>query len=146
MSDGEKAKFVESVHEYSKAMARIEAGEDPEHYDSWIHKASEYETGTGGTMADFFIARNKKNQIDADDTKEDGEKAWEFETWVDGQAHLTDAQRTFLKDNLKIWGFHPADASKYRSGAEKGYTVEQCDRLLRFTDGQMPSSATETEV
>ena len=124
MTDAEKAKFVESVHEYSKAVARIEAGEDPEHYDSWVDKASEYQQTTGGTKAEFFIARNKKNHIDSDDSKEDGEKAWEFETWVDGQAHLTDAQRTFLKDNLKIWGFHPASSAKYHKGVEAGRSLE----------------------
>lgn len=124
MTDAEKAKFVESVHEYSKAVARIEAGEDPEHYDSWVDKASEYQQTTGGTKAEFFIARNKKNQIDSDDSKEDGEKAWEFETWVDGQVHLTDAQRTFLKDNLKIWGFHPASSAKYHKGVEAGRSLE----------------------
>ena len=125
MTDAEKSKFVESVHEYAKAVARIEAGEDPEHYDSWVDKASEYEKSTGGGKADFFIARNKKNQIDADDSKEDGEKAWAFETWVDSQDRLSGEQKTYLKENLKIWGFHPADSSKYVRGTNAGLSVEQ---------------------
>lgn len=52
MTDAEKAKFVESVYEYAKAVARIEAGEDPEHYDSWIGKSSDYAEKTGGNIAD----------------------------------------------------------------------------------------------
>lgn len=106
MTDAEKAKFVESVYEYAKAVARIEAGEDPEHYDSWIGKSSDYAGKTGGDIADFFLARNKKNQIDADDSKEDGEKAWAFETWVDGLDRLSGEQKSYLKENLKIWQCH----------------------------------------
>lgn len=125
MTDAEKAKFVDSVYEYAKAVARIEAGEDPEHYDSWIGKSSDYAEKTGGGISDFFLARNKKNQIDADDNKQDGEKAWEFETWVDGQDRLSAEQKSYLKENLKIWGFHPADSSKYVKGTSAGLSVEQ---------------------
>lgn len=125
MTDQEKAKFVEEVYEYSKAIARGQVGEDPAHNDSWIGKTAEYAERTGGDIADFFIARNKKNEIDADDTKEDGEKAWELESWVDAQDRLSSEQKSFLKDNLKIWSFHPASSSKYVKGANAGLSVEQ---------------------
>lgn len=136
MTDAEKAKFVERVHDYSKAVARIEAGEDPEHYDSWVDKAGEYAETTGGALADFFVAQNKKNLIDSDETKKDGQKAWEFETWVDSQENLSGDQKAYLKDNLKIWGFHAADSSKYQKGAAAGLTVDQINTASRaYSDG-----------
>ena len=136
MTDAEKAKFVERVHDYSKAVARIEAGEDPEHYDSWVDKAGEYVETTGGALADFFVAQNKKNLIDSDETKKDGQKAWEFETWVDSQENLSGDQKAYLKDNLKIWGFHAADSSKYQKGAAAGLTVDQINTASQaYSDG-----------
>ena len=136
MTDAEKAKFVERVHDYSKAVARIEAGEDPEHYDSWVDKAGEYAETTGGALADFFVAQNKKNLIDSDETKKDGQKAWEFESWVDSQENLSGDQKAYLKDNLKIWGFHAADSSKYQKGAAAGLTVDQINTASQaYSDG-----------
>lgn len=136
MTDAEKAKFVERVHDYSKAVARIEAGEDPEHYDSWVDKAGEYAETTGGALADFFVAQNKKNLIDSDETKKDGQKAWEFESWVDSQENLSVDQKAYLKDNLKIWGFHAADSSKYQKGAAAGLTVDQINTASQaYSDG-----------
>lgn len=125
MTDEEKAKFVKYVLDYAADRGRVKAGASADETFARWQEAAQNAKSAVGLGEEVVIAANAYKSVLEENA---GDETWSsikqgmFEQWVNNRTDLTDAQKTYIKDNVKVWKMEPADASSYNKAVAAGYT------------------------
>lgn len=125
MTDEEKAKFVKYVLDYAADRGRVKAGASADETFARWQEAAKNAKEAVGLGEEVVIAANAYKSVLEENA---GDETWSsikqgmFEQWVNNRTDLTDAQKTYIKDNVKVWKMEPADASSYNKAVAAGYT------------------------
>lgn len=125
MTDEEKAKFVKYVLDYAADRGRVKAGASADETFARWQEAAQNAKAAVGLGEEVVIAANAYKSVLEENA---GDETWSsikqgmFEQWVNNRTDLTDAQKTYIKDNVKVWKMEPADASSYNKAVAAGYT------------------------
>lgn len=125
MTDEEKAKFVKYVLDYAADRGRVKAGASADETFARWQEAAQNAKSAVGLGEEVVIAANAYKSVleeNAGDETRASIKQGMFEQWVNNRTDLTDAQKTYIKNNLKVWQMMPADASSYNKAVAAGYT------------------------
>lgn len=123
LSDEEKAKTIERVYDYATLLGKEAAGADTSNFDKWFFGAKEAEEKVGMSAAKFIELYTQKGMIDSANKDLDKDIVQGlFESYVDGRPDLTDEQKAYTKENIKLFTMVPADSSAYNKAVEAGYT------------------------
>ena len=123
LSDEEKAKTIERVYDYATLLGKEAAGADTSEFDGWFFGAKEAEEKVGMSAAKFIELYTQKGMIDSANKDLDKDIVQGlFEDYVDGRKDLTDEQKAYTKENIKLFTMVPADSSAYNKAVEAGYT------------------------
>lgn len=123
LSDEEKAKTIERVYDYATLLGKEAAGADTSEFDGWFFGAKEAEEKVGMSAAKFIELYTQKGMIDSANKDLDKDIVQGlFESYVDGRTDLTDEQKAYTKENIKLFTMVPADSSAYNKAVEAGYT------------------------
>lgn len=125
MTDEEKAKFVKYVLDYAADRGKVKAGASADDTFSRWQEAAQNAKAAVGLGEEVVIAANAYKSVleeNAGDETRASIKQGMFEQWVNNRTDLTDAQKTYIKDNLKVWQMMPADSSAYNKAVAAGYT------------------------
>lgn len=123
LSDEEKAKTIERIYDYATLLGKEAAGADTSEFDGWFFGAKEAEEKVGMSAAKFIELYTQKGMIDSanEDLDKDITQGL-FEAYVDSRNDLTDEQKAYTKENIKLFTMVPADSSAYNKAVEAGYT------------------------
>lgn len=124
MTDEEKAKFVKYVLDYAADRGKVKAGANADETFARWQEAAQNAKAAVGLGEEVVIAANAYKSVleeNAGDETSASIKQGMFEQWVNNRTDLTDAQKTYIKDNLKVWQMMPADASSYNKAVAAGY-------------------------
>lgn len=125
MTDEEKAKFVKYVLDYAADRGKVKAGASADETFARWQEAAQNAKAAVGLGEEVVIAANAYKSVLEENA---GDETWSsikqgmFEQWVNNRTDLTDAQKTYIKDNVKVWKMEPADASSYNKAVAAGYT------------------------
>ena len=125
MTDEEKAKFVKYVLDYAADRGKVKAGASADETFARWQEAAQNAKASVGLGEEVVIAANAYKSVLEENA---GDETWSsikqgmFEQWVNNRTDLTDAQKTYIKDNVKVWKMEPADASSYNKAVAAGYT------------------------
>lgn len=125
MTDEEKAKFVKYVLDYAADRGKVKAGASADETFARWQEAAKNAKDSVGLGEEVVIAANAYKSVLEENA---GDETWSsikqgmFEQWVNNRTDLTDAQKTYIKDNVKVWKMEPADASSYNKAVAAGYT------------------------
>lgn len=125
MTDEEKAKFVKYVLDYAADRGKVKAGASADETFARWQEAAKNAKEAVGLGEEVVIAANAYKSVLEENA---GDETWSsikqgmFEQWVNNRTDLTDAQKTYIKDNVKVWKMEPADASSYNKAVAAGYT------------------------
>ena len=125
MTDEEKAKFVKYVLDYAADRGKVKAGASADETFARWQEAAQNAKEAVGLGEEVVIAANAYKSVLEENA---GDETWSsikqgmFEQWVNNRTDLTDAQKTYIKDNVKVWKMEPADASSYNKAVAAGYT------------------------
>lgn len=125
MTDEEKAKFVKYVLDYAADRGKVKAGASADETFARWQEAAQNAKAAVGLGEEVVIAANAYKSVLEENA---GDETWSsikqgmFERWVNNRTDLTDAQKTYIKDNVKVWKMEPADASSYNKAVAAGYT------------------------
>lgn len=123
LSDEEKAKTIERIYDYATLLGRESAGADTSEFDGWFFGAKEAEAKVGMSAAKFIELYTQKGMIDSANKDLDKDITQGlFEAYVDSRNDLTDEQKAYTKENIKLYTMVPADSSAYNKAVEAGYT------------------------
>lgn len=125
MTDEEKAKFVKYVLDYAADRGNVKAGASADETFARWQEAAQNAKSAVGLGEEVVIAANAYKSVleeNAGDETRASIKQGMFEQWVNNRTDLTDAQKTYIKDNVKVWKMEPADASSYNKAVAAGYT------------------------
>lgn len=125
MTDEEKAKFVKYVLDYAADRGKVKAGASADETFARWQEAAQNAKAAVGLGEEVVIAANAYKSVleeNAGDETRASIKQGMFEQWVNNRTDLTDAQKTYIKDNLKVWQMMPADSSAYNKAVAAGYT------------------------
>lgn len=125
MTDEEKAKFVKYVLDYAADRGKVKAGASADETFARWQEAAQNAKAAVGLGEEVVIAANAYKSVleeNAGDETRASIKQGMFEQWVNNRTDLTDTQKTYIKNNLKVWQMMPADASSYNKAVAAGYT------------------------
>lgn len=128
MGDAEKSKLITRIYDYSTSQGNLAVDSQAE-VDKWVENAAK-SADVGLDIGDFFVAYNKKSQIDGDESKDTSQKALELSVWIDEQPYTAE-QKTFLKDSLKIYSHIPVNTDRYEKAISAGLTAQQSAAITK---------------
>lgn len=131
LPDDEKAALVGKVYEFGGYSGKEAAGGDTEKFPRWYGSLIEGREKHGISPVQYLTMQMRKNAVNQDETMDNTQKGFTVAAMIDSNDSLTDEQKTYLKDKLKIYNMFPVDTgekSKYQQAIAAGFTPEEAAR------------------